>query len=63
MTNKAFRRTIVGERFPALILPDKLKSYHEGVTPPCFKMMLQPLPDEQQDIEGEQIRIQSMYGH
>ena len=63
LTKKNYRSTMVGERFPAIILPDKLKYYHEGITPPCFKLIFQRLPEEEQDIEIEQIRIQTMYGN
>lgn len=62
LTKSAYRKIQVGERFPALILPEKLKYYHEnGLTPNCFNLTLIPLPDDLQDIEKEKKRIKEMY--
>ena len=63
LSKSAYRRIRVGEKYRALLLPDKLRYYHpSGITPTCFKLVLQPLPSKEQDIEKEKIRIQSMYG-
>jgi hypothetical protein len=62
LSKKAYRRILVGERFHALILPDKLQHDHEyGITPRCFTIILEPLPICEQRIEEEQIRINNMY--
>ena len=56
------RKVKVGERFFALVLPDKLKYHHEsGITPKCFRIIRVPLPDYLQDIEKEKARIKKMY--
>ena len=62
LSKNAYRKICVGERFRARILPDYLKYDHEnGVTPRYVKIILSPLPPNKQDIEGERIRIESMY--
>lgn len=62
LTKSAYRKVQVGERFPALVLPDKLKCHHEGgITPRCFRIIPVPLPDYVQDIEKEKTRIKKMY--
>lgn len=64
LTKKAAKATIIGERFHALILPDMLEHDHEnGITPRYIKIILIPLPDDQQNINEEQKRIKSMYGY
>lgn len=58
----AYRKIRIGERFPVLVLPDKLKNYRaSGITPPCFKLQLVQLPDYMQDFETEKNRIEEMY--
>ena len=59
---KVFREVVVGERFYARILADKMK-YHKnnGITPSYIKIILCPLPDYLQDIERERMRVDSMY--
>ena len=59
---KVFREVVVGERFYARILADKMK-YHKnnGITPSYIKIILCPLPDYLQDIERERMRVDFMY--
>lgn len=62
LTKSAYRRIRIGERFPVLVLPDKLKNYREfGITPRCFKLLLIQQPDYLQDFETEINRIHKMY--
>ncbi len=59
---KVFRDVVVGERFYARILADKMK-YHKnyGMTPSYIRIVLCSLPDYLQDIEKERMRIDSVY--
>ena len=59
---KVFREVVVGERFYARILADKMK-YHKnyGITPRYIRIILTPLPSCLQDVEKERIRIDSIY--
>ena len=59
---KVFREVVVGERFYARILANKMK-YHKnyGMTPSYIRIILRPLPDYLQDIENEKDRIDSIY--
>lgn len=62
LSKKAYRITDIGERFHAVILPDMLKYDHEfGITPRYFKIILNPLPQSEQNYAEERARIQSMY--
>ena len=62
LSKKAYRRIQIGERFYALVLPDKLRYDHEGgITPRCFTIILEPLPESQQKIDEENKRIFNMY--
>ncbi len=61
---RAFRKITVGEQFYALFLPEKLKYDHEnGITPRYFKIILKPLPYDEQTYLKEIERIESMYGN
>ena len=62
LSKKTYRQIQIGERFYALVLPDKLRYDHEsGITPRCFTIILKPLPKSQQRIEEEKKRINNMY--
>ena len=62
LSKKAYRRIHIGESFYALVLPDKLQYDHEGgITPRCFTIILEPLPESQQKIDEEKKRIFNMY--
>lgn len=62
LSKKSYRQIQIGERFYALVLPDKLQYDHEnGITPRCFTIILEPLPKCQQRIEEENNRIKNMY--
>lgn len=64
LSKQAFRKITVGEQFYALFLPEKLKYDHEnGITPRYFKIILKPLPYDEQTYLKETERIESMYGH
>ena len=64
LSKKAYRRIQIGERFYALVLPDKLQYDHEsGITPRCFTIILEPLPESQQKIDEEKKRIINMYNN
>lgn len=54
----------IGERFVARVLPGKLKRHRsDGLTPAYAKIILQPLPPEEQDYAAEKERIDSMYNN
>ena len=58
LSKKAYRRIQIGDKFYALVLPDKLRYDHEGgITPRCFTIILEPLPESQQQIDEENKRI------
>jgi hypothetical protein len=63
VSRSVFNEIKVGERFYALVLPDKLK-YHSsyGITPSYIKLLFQPLPRNEQEIKKERERIRKMYG-
>lgn len=62
LSKKAMHQIKIGERFRAVVLPDKLKYHHNGgITPSYIRIILVPLPLYEQDIEGELNRIDSMY--
>lgn len=62
LTNSAYKRIRIGERFHALVLPEMLKYHHDnGITPRYVKIILIPLPPEEQDYEAEIQRINSYY--
>lgn len=62
LSKRAYRQIQIGEKFHAMVLPDKLRYDHEnGITPRCFTIILEPLPLCQQRIEEEKNRINNMY--
>ena len=64
LTKSSFRSVVVGERFHARVLPDKLKYHHDnGITPRYVKIILVPLPSSEQNIEEEVKRINKMYNY